>query len=57
MFVEVSLFDFTLTSSKLCIDTFTQMSSSNEAMEQEDQIKPLWRYDTKLRMTPNGKMP
>ena len=30
------------------------MSSSNEAMEQEDQIKPLWRYVTKLRKTPGG---
>ncbi|KAH1231862.1 hypothetical protein GmHk_09G024656 [Glycine max] len=30
------------------------MSSANEAMEQEDQIKPLWRYVTKLRKTPGG---
>jgi len=31
-----------------------EMSSANEAMEQEDQIKPLWRYVTKLRKTPGG---
>jgi len=33
---------------------FVEMSSANEAMEQEDQIKPLWRYVTKLRKTPGG---
>ena len=38
-----------------CIHFFiVEMSSANEAMEQEDQIKPLWRYVTKLRKTPGG---
>ena len=30
-------------------------SNSNEAMEQEDQIKPLWRYVAKLKKTLDGE--
>ena len=30
------------------------MSRPNQAIEQEDETKPLWRYFTKIRKTPGG---
>jgi len=32
-----------------------EMSSANEATEQEDQIKPLWRYVMNLKKTLGGR--